>query len=102
MLVWWACRGARAVPPPARDAFYLAHLAVDPARRGRGLGRRLLAACVRRARRAGYARLQLDVCEDNPAVGLYRRAGLTVAAVNRVPELEPLGFPPHLRMELRL
>ncbi|MGM0583997.1 MAG: GNAT family N-acetyltransferase [Pseudomonadota bacterium] len=102
MLVWWQRFGVRVIPPPAPGVFYLAHLAVDPARRGRGVGSHLLQATLDRARERGYAAFQLDVCKDSPAVALYRRAGMKVAAVNRLPELEPEGFPPHLRMSMSL
>lgn len=51
-------------------------IAVDPAARGRGLGRRLLADAERRARAAGCSGLRLEVRQDNAAaVALYESAG---------------------------
>ena len=51
-------------------------LAVAPARRGSGLGRRLVALAVEAARAAGARRLGLEVREDNAAaLALYGAAG---------------------------
>ena len=51
-------------------------IAVDPAARGQGLGRRLLADAERQARAAGCAGLRLEVRQDNrAAVALYEAAG---------------------------
>lgn len=51
-------------------------IAVDPAARGRGLGRVLLADAERQARRAGCSGLRLEVRQDNLAANaLYAAAG---------------------------
>lgn len=51
-------------------------IAVDPAARGRGLGRRLLADAERQARAAGRRGLRLEVRQDNAAaIALYESAG---------------------------
>jgi ribosomal protein S18 acetylase RimI-like enzyme len=51
-------------------------IAVDPAARGRGLGRRLLADAEAQARAAGCTGLRLEVRQDNAAaVALYEAAG---------------------------
>lgn len=51
-------------------------IAVDPAARGQGLGRRLLADAERQARAAGRGGLRLEVRQDNAAaVALYEAAG---------------------------
>ena len=53
-------------------------LAVKPGATGQGLGRKLLAAAERHARRRGAGRLRLEVRADNAAaIRLYDRAGYT-------------------------
>ncbi|MGC8915780.1 MAG: GNAT family N-acetyltransferase [Thermoanaerobaculum sp.] len=58
-------------PPVAQ----LSSVAVAPEFRGRGLGGRMLADAILRARRAGCRWLALEVDRDSPAVRLYRRFG---------------------------
>lgn len=61
----------------ARDEAYVEELVVAESARGRGIGRRLLQACVQDAHDAGRRRLGLHVTLDNePALGLYRSMGL--------------------------
>jgi len=46
--------------------------------RGRGLGTRLLGACLAKATAQGMTRIELEVRADNtPAIGLYRKLGFT-------------------------
>ncbi len=44
----------------------LHHLAVDKSSRGRGLGRRLVDACMKRLKRAGIRRCWIMVLKSNP------------------------------------
>jgi ribosomal protein S18 acetylase RimI-like enzyme len=54
----------------------LARVLVDPAQRGRGLGRALVAAAIERAERGGSLALNLKVFADNePAVRIYTALG---------------------------
>jgi len=56
--------------------FELAKMAVAPAARGQGLGRRLLEACEAEARSAGAPRLYLESSSTlAPALALYRSFG---------------------------
>jgi len=50
-------------------------IAVDPAYRGRGIGRALLERYIQAAQARGKTRLFLEMREGNPADPLYRRAG---------------------------
>ena len=66
------------------DEAELLTLAVDPARRRRRLGRRLLAAAVAGAERGGAGVLHLEVAVDNEAaVAFYTGAGFTPAGRRR-------------------
>jgi ribosomal protein S18 acetylase RimI-like enzyme len=57
-----------------RDGF-IDELFVAPAVRGRGIGAKVLALIDQEARARDLKRLYLEVGHDNPARGLYRRAG---------------------------
>lgn len=60
-----------------RDEAYVEELVVAERARGRGVGRRLLEACVDDARRAGRRRLSLHVTTNNEAaLSLYRSMGM--------------------------
>jgi ribosomal-protein-alanine N-acetyltransferase len=59
-------------------------LAVDPQRRGRGLGRALLDASVLFARQMGATAMFLEVAVDNaPALSLYLHAGFVRAGLRK-------------------
>jgi len=66
----------------ARPLLNIHDLAVVPAWRGKGVGRRLLVAAEDRARRRGCCRLTLEVQEDNVrALGLYGSFGFSDLAI---------------------
>ncbi|OZM73715.1 GNAT family N-acetyltransferase [Amycolatopsis antarctica] len=54
---------------------YLEDLYVQPARRGSGLGKALLATLAEECVRRGYERLEWWVLDWNPATGFYRSLG---------------------------
>ncbi len=61
---------------PAAGEAELLRIAVDPAHRGRGLGRRLLEACQRELEAEGLVHLFLEVRVSNAAaIQLYRTCG---------------------------
>ena len=65
-------------------------LIVDPKARGLGLGRRLVRACIRFARRAGYSKLVLWTQSHlDAARGIYARAGFEL--VEAEPPSEQFG-----------
>lgn len=83
--------------------YYLHALSTPERHRGKGAGKRLLAAAIERARAAGHRELQLDVLADNPAVGFYQANGLRILAETRSPMLSrDHGFPSELRMAVAL
>jgi ribosomal protein S18 acetylase RimI-like enzyme len=57
-----------------RDGF-IDELFIVPTARARGIGSQVLALVEREARARNLQRLYLEVGHDNPARGLYRRAG---------------------------
>lgn len=71
-----AVLGACALIAEPDGAFELAKMAVDPAARGRGVGRALAEAAVAHARRQGAPRVELlSNTALGPAIGLYRALG---------------------------
>lgn len=66
------------------DEAELLTIAVEPARRGQGLGRALLEAVIVHAAALGAAQLHLEVAVDNAAaLALYERAGFARAGRRR-------------------
>jgi ribosomal-protein-alanine acetyltransferase len=64
----------------AADEMEILNLAVDPSSRGRGAGTALLDAALEHGRRAGAARVFLEVRESNAdAQRFYERHGFSVA-----------------------
>lgn len=59
-----------------RAGLYIEDLFVSERARGRGLGRRLLAAVAARAVARGHARVDLSVLDWNPARAFYERVGM--------------------------
>ena len=55
---------------------YIYHLAVDPTRQGRGLGKRLIDECLAGLKRVGLERTNILVAKDNPrGLEFWRRCG---------------------------
>ena len=84
------------------DTYYIHALAVKPEFRGKRVGYQLIEDAIRRAREAGYAKFQLDVLSDNPAVGFYQSVGLEVLAETTAPKPAAYGVPPEYRMGMKL
>lgn len=101
-LAAWSEYGRYVLPPVPDDAWYLQHLAVVPAARGRGVGERLLGDALERATAAGLARMHLDLYADNPALRLYERMGFRTIVETTVLPLVEHGIGLHLRMERKL
>lgn len=68
--------GCVALLPLADGGFEVGKMTVSEAARGTGLGRRLMDACIARARDLGAPRLYLETNSSlGPALGLYRSVG---------------------------
>ncbi len=66
----------------AGDA-YISRVAVDGARRGQGVGKRLLQAMLVALRDEGFSRVRLDVSDDNAvAISLYESAGFVTQSTS--------------------
>ena len=84
--------------PRATDAPEMRLLAVEPAARGSGIGRRLTKECIRRARAQGYASLTLHTHEIMAvALRMYERMGFV-----RAPELDYSPVPGEIVKGYRL
>ncbi len=74
--------GIAQVMPFSSDRGSAAEVAfsVDPAARGQGLGRRLMAAAIEHAGARGVGRLVAQVCPQNaPMLAIFRAAGMRLA-----------------------
>lgn len=100
-VMWRGLRVESVIRPPAGDMHYLAHLAVAPELRGRGLGRALIEHLMGLAREAGRRRITLDVAASNPrAEALYQRSGFKVMSERKSQLANEHGrVPDHRRME---
>jgi GNAT superfamily N-acetyltransferase len=73
--------GCGAYRPLRDDIAEIKRMYVEPAFRGLGIGRRLLAALEECVRQEGYARIRLEAGNPQPeAVGLYEASGYGVIA----------------------
>lgn len=63
---------------PATRACFISSVSVLPSHGRRGIGRRLMEACLDAARREGMVRVALEVTAGVPAVALYESLGLRV------------------------
>lgn len=87
--------GCVAVVRSSDDVFELSKMAVTPAVRGRGLGRRLIEAAIARARQFGATTLFLVSSTKLPnAVHLYETAGFQHVSPDQVPS------PPYARADV--
>ena len=84
------------------DTYYIHALSVKPEYRGKRLGYHLIQNAMNKARAQGFAKLQLDVLSDNPAVDFYRAVGLELLAETRAPDPAAFGVPPEYRMGMVL
>lgn len=84
------------------DTYYIHALSVKPEFQGKRVGYALIENAINKAREQGFAKLQLDVLSDNPAVGFYRAVGLELLAETTAPKPAAFGVPPEYRMGMRL
>ena len=84
------------------DTYYIHALSVKPGFRGKRVGYHLIQNAIKIAREGGFAKLQLDVLSDNPAVEFYRAVGLELLADTRAPKPMEFGVPPEYRMGMTL
>ena len=92
------------VPPSRQDMFYIGNVAVLPALRGRGIGRRIMAHMHAEGRDLGATLCALDVSAENPrAQALYTQLGYRVVKENPSRLVNAAGrVADHRRMELEL
>ena len=66
------------------DEFHLGNIAVEPGRKGQGLGRKLMEHCIgqARARRCALATLEVRASNET-AIGLYRSFGFREVALRK-------------------
>jgi [ribosomal protein S18]-alanine N-acetyltransferase len=66
------------------DELHIGNIAVDPERRGQGVGRALLTYCLARAAARGVSRATLEVRMSNEtAIALYEKNGFVPVAIRK-------------------
>jgi len=86
------------------DEYFIAHIALLPGFRSRGLGALLIRHAEAKARQAGCIGLALTVASDNPrAISFYRRLEFEMVGTTRFPALEQtMGYSSFHRMRKSL
>lgn len=85
------------IKPPKKGLSYLAHLGVQTALTGQGIGSQLIAHLLQVGQARGHSSAALDVSAENPlAQALYERLGFEVVE-QRASTLH--GVPDHIYME---
>lgn len=84
------------------DTYYIHAISVKPDFQGKRVGYQLMDNAIRTARKQGFAKLQLDVLSDNPAVEFYRAVGFELLAQTTAPKPAAFGVPPEYRMGMDL
>ncbi len=78
-VLWRGVQLERIIAPPAKRTFYLAHLGVNQAITGQGIGSQLIEFLLQQGRAAGFSCCALDVAASNPrAQALYERFGFVL------------------------
>ena len=91
--------GAVALINSSDDTSELAKMAVSPDQRGRGIGDKLIAACIEHARENGKSRVYLlSNTRLTPAIELYRKHGFVETPLDPDSPYERVN----IRMELAL
>jgi len=89
-------------PAVQADTYYIHALSVKSEFRGKRVGYQLIDRAINAAVEKDFAKLQLDVLSDNPAVEFYRAVGFELLADTRAPKPSAFGVPPEYRMGLTL
>ncbi|MEM7099644.1 MAG: GNAT family N-acetyltransferase [Pseudomonadota bacterium] len=84
------------------DTYYIHALSVKPEYRGKRIGYHLIQHALERAKAGNFAKLQLDVLSDNPAVDFYRAVGLELLAATTAPKPAEFGVPAEYRMGMKV
>lgn len=93
-------RQSAATLGPQPGELFIGDIAVAPDMQGSGIGRMLMEAAEKKARKDGYTALSLNVSANNSqAIGFYRRLGYSCSASSFDPWLKwRYGLPGVLRM----
>ena len=94
----------RYLPGIEADVYYISNFAIAGERRGKGLGKMLLAHVFAQARKKGFKRCQLDVAEKQiRARSFYKREGMVeLFATDHRDLRERFDLPNLVRMSIAL
>ena len=87
------------IQPPKKGEVAIAHLGVQSAYRGKGIGTKLVSYLLKENK--NYSKAILDVTEINPAIKLYKKLGFEIAAKNNSSLIRgDIKVPHHFRMKM--